>query len=72
MSDLTRRPGSGLPRGARERRAYRLVLAGGTAGAVAAVTFVLAVVGVMSWDITFLAVAIAVICLLLFRRAVGR
>jgi len=35
MSDLTRRPGSGLSRSARERRAYQLVLVGGTAAVVA-------------------------------------
>jgi hypothetical protein len=71
MSDLQRRSGSGLSRSARERRAYRLVLAGGTAGAVFVVTVVLALAGVMGWGIPFLALAVAVICALLFRRAVG-
>jgi hypothetical protein len=70
MSDLQRRPGSGLSRSARERRAYRLVLVGGIAGAVAVVTFVLAIINVMGFGVPFLALAIAVICVLLFRRVV--
>jgi hypothetical protein len=71
MSDLQRRPGSGLSRSARERRAYRLAIAGGTAGAVFVVTFVLALVGVMGWGIPFLALIVAVLCGLVFRRTVG-
>ena len=70
MSDLQRRPGSGLSRSARERRAYRLVLVGGIAGAVAVVTFVLAIINVMGFGVPFLALAIAVICVMLFRRVV--
>jgi hypothetical protein len=72
MSDLSRRPGSGLSRSARERRAFQLTVTGGVAGAVAVVTFVLAVAGVMGLGIPVLAILIAVACLLLFRRTVGR
>ena len=69
MSDLER-SGPRLPRRAREQRAYRLVVAGGTLGVVAAVGFVLAIVGVVSWGIPLLAVVLAAICGLLFRRTV--
>jgi putative flippase GtrA len=72
MSNLSRRPGSAPSRSARERRAYQLVVTGGTAAAVAAVTFILAVVGVMGWGIFLLATVIAAACGLLFRRSVGR
>jgi putative flippase GtrA len=71
MSDLQRRPGSGISRSARERRAYRLVLVGGIAGAVAVVTFVLAAIGVLGFGTPFLALVIAVICAVLFRRVVA-
>jgi hypothetical protein len=72
MSDLTRSSGGPPSRRSREQRAYRLVLAGGAAGAVAVVTFVLAVVGLMGFGIPVLAVIVALICGLLFRRTVSR
>jgi len=50
VSDLSPRP-SRTPRRARERRAYQLVLAGGTAAAVAVIGFVLAIVGVIGLGI---------------------
>jgi hypothetical protein len=71
MGNLSRRPGSRVSRSAREKRAYNLVLAGGTAGVVAVVTFVLAIVGVMGFAIPVLAAIIAVLCTVLFRRTVG-
>lgn len=71
MSELERSP-SRLPRKTREERAYRLVLAGGTLGVVAVVGFVLAIAGVIGIGIPFLAAVLAVVCVLLFRRAVGR
>lgn len=70
MGDIER-SGSKLPRSTREQRAYRLVVAGGTLGVVAVVGFVLAIAGVMGWGIPFLAGALALVCGLLFRRAVG-
>ena len=70
MSDLSPRP-SRTPRRARERRAYQLVLAGGTAAAVAVIGFVLAIAGVISLGIPFLAAIIAVVCFFMFRRTTG-
>jgi ABC-type bacteriocin/lantibiotic exporter with double-glycine peptidase domain len=71
MADMTRSSGGPPSRRSREQRAYRLVLAGGTAGAVAVVTFVLALVGVMGFGIPVLAVIVAIVCVLLFRRTVS-
>jgi hypothetical protein len=71
MSDLSRRSGY-TPRRVREQRAFRLVQVGGVAGAVAAVGFVLALVGVIGFGIPILAAIVAVICLVLFRSTVGR
>jgi len=67
-------PSSGGPpsRRGRERRAYQLVLAGSAAGTVAVVGFVLAIVGVMSFAIPFIAAIVAVVCGLMFRRTVSR
>ena len=48
------------------------MVAGGTAGAVAVVGFVLAIVGVLSPAIPFIAAIIAVVCGLKFRRTVSR
>jgi putative flippase GtrA len=66
-------PSSGGPpsRRDRERRAYQFALAGGAAGAVAVVTFVLAIAGVMGFGIPFIAAIVALVCGLLFRRTVG-
>lgn len=72
MSDLTPRRGSGLsPRQARERRAFQLAVASGTATVVAVVTFVLALAGVMGYGITVLALVVAAVCAVLFRRMVA-
>ena len=67
-------PSSGGPpsRRGRERRAYQLVLAGSAAGTVAVVGFVLALFDVIGFGIPFIAAIIAVACVLLFRRALGR
>ena len=72
MSDLSRRPGSGLSRSARERRAFQLVVAGGVAGLVAVVTFILAIAGIGGFGIPVLAALVAALCVILFRRTVGR
>jgi hypothetical protein len=63
---------SNLSRRSREQRGFQLVVTGGVAGAVAVVTLILAIVGVMSLGIPILAILIAVACVLLFRRTVGR
>ncbi|MFL5895022.1 MAG: hypothetical protein ACJ76Z_07900 [Thermoleophilaceae bacterium] len=60
-----------LPRQARERRAYRLVMIGGVAAAVAVVGFVLAVAGVMGGGIPLVALIVAVVCGLWFRSTVS-
>lgn len=66
MADLQRR-GSYTPRRAREQRAYRLVVAGGTAGVVGVVGLVLAVIGVTSATWPVVALLIAAVCLVMFR-----
>lgn len=70
MSDLERRSGSRPSRRQRERRAYNLVLASGGLGVVFLVGTVLAIVGVIGWSVPILAAILAVICGVLFRRAV--
>lgn len=71
MSDLAPRTGQPLSRRAKERRAYRLVLAGGAAGAVGAVGLVLAMIGVIGFTVPMLAVVVAIVAGLLFRRTVS-
>ena len=71
MSDLTPRGGQRLSRKDREQRAFFLVMAGGTAGAVAVLGLVLAAVGVLSFTIPVLAAIVAVFCFLAFKRSVG-
>jgi hypothetical protein len=70
MTDLSPRPNRS-PRRAREDRAYKLVLAGGAAAAIAVVTFVLAIVGIIGFGIPVLAAVVAVLCGWLFRRTVS-
>jgi hypothetical protein len=71
MSNLDRR-GSYTPRRAREQRAYRLVVIGGTAGAVGVVSLVFAIVGVIGLTLPVLALIVAAICFALFQRATGK
>ncbi|MFN8132858.1 MAG: hypothetical protein U0R70_15040 [Solirubrobacteraceae bacterium] len=71
MSDLAKSPGNRPTRRAREDRAYRMVLAGGAAAAVAVLGVVLAVIGVIGYALPLLAAVVAAICWLLFRRAVS-
>ena len=70
MSDLSPRRGSGLSRRQREDRAYQLAAVGGVAGVVAVVGVVLAVIGIVGSGVPILALVVAVICGLLFRRTV--
>jgi fumarate reductase subunit D len=70
MADLSRR-GDYTPRRSREQLAYRLVMAGGTASAVAVVTFVLAIFGIGSFGIPVIAAIVAAVCFFLFRRVVS-
>ena len=71
MNDLSSRPGGRVSRRTREQRAFRLVVAGGTAGVVAVVGVVLAILGVVGFGIPVLAGIIAAVCALLFRRTVS-
>ena len=62
-----------MSRRGREQRAFRLVVAGATAGAVAVVTFVLAIAGVLGgYGLPFIAAIVALICVFMFRRTVAR
>ncbi|HWI71670.1 MAG TPA: hypothetical protein VNT55_06925 [Baekduia sp.] len=72
MSNLSRRPGSGLSRSARERRAFQLLVTGGTAAVVAVVALVLAIAGVIGSGLFFIALIVAIVAVLLFRRTVSR
>jgi hypothetical protein len=70
VSDIARSPGGPPSRRGREQRAYRLVVTGGVAGAVAVVGAVLAAIGVFGWGVPVLAAIIAAISIFLFRRTV--
>jgi hypothetical protein len=71
MSSLEPRGGSGMSRRQRERRGYQLVVVGGGASVVAVVSGLLAIFGVLGWGLPLIAVVVAVICFVLFRRLVG-
>jgi putative flippase GtrA len=71
MTDLSPRPNRTPSRRSREDRAYKLVLAGGTAAVVAVVTFVLAIVGILSFGVPVVAALVAALCGWLFRRTVS-
>jgi hypothetical protein len=70
MSDLERRSGTRPSRRRREQRAYNLVMVGGVAGVVFVVTAILAIITSFPWSIPILAAIVAVLCGVLFRRAV--
>ncbi|MBA2630512.1 MAG: hypothetical protein H0U84_05765 [Thermoleophilaceae bacterium] len=72
MSDLSPRSGGPPSRRGREQRAYRLVIAGSTAAAVAVVGFVLAVVGVVGFGLPLIALVVAVVCGLIVQRTLAR
>ena len=71
MSNIERRPNR-TPRRAREQRAYRLVMVGGTAGLVAVVGLILSIAGVIGSTLWVIAAIVAVVCAILFRRAVSK
>jgi putative flippase GtrA len=66
VSNLQKR-GSYTPRRVREQRAFRLLMVGGTAGAVGVVGFVLAVAGVVGAGLPIVALIVAAICAVVFR-----
>jgi hypothetical protein len=63
--------GNYTPRRVREQRAYRLVVTGGVAGVVFAVSLVLSIAGVISGTLPVISLIVAVICIVMFRRTVG-
>ncbi len=71
MSNLDRRRGY-TPRKAREQRAYRLVVVGGTAGAIGVVSLALAVVGLIGLTLPILAFIVTALCVFGFLRATGQ
>ncbi|MDQ5831524.1 MAG: hypothetical protein M3550_00495 [Actinomycetota bacterium] len=71
MSDIAPRSGGPPSRRSREQKAFRLVVTGGAAATVAVAGVVLAVVGILGWWLPILAIIVAAICGLLFRRTVN-
>ena len=71
MSGLSPSP-SRTPRRQREQRAYQLVVASGVASAVFVVGVVLAVAGVIGAGLPLIALIVAVVCGLAFRRMTTR
>ncbi len=71
MGALDKR-GSYTPKAAREKRAYRLILIGSVAGILGCIGIVLSLVGILGAGLPILAIVIAVVCALLFRRTVSR
>jgi hypothetical protein len=63
--------GDYTPRRVREQRAYRFLMISGTAGLVAVVTFVLALVSSLSFAIPVIAAIVSAVCFFLFRRIVS-
>ena len=70
MANLQKR-GNYTPRQVRERRAYQLVVVGGVAGVVGVVGLVLAVVAGLGAGLPVIALIVAVICAVMFRRMVS-
>jgi hypothetical protein len=69
VANLEKR-GSYTPRRERERRAYQLVVTGGVAGTVFAVSLVLSIVGLVGATIPVISLIVALICLVMFRQMV--
>jgi hypothetical protein len=63
--------GSHIPKAVREKRAYQLILVGGVAGILGCIGIVLSLVGIIGAGLPILAIVIAVVCALLFRRTVS-
>jgi hypothetical protein len=70
MSDIERRGGSQLNRQKRVDRAYKLVVASGGLGLVGAAGLLLAIIGIGSAGWPILALIIAAILFMAFRRTV--
>jgi hypothetical protein len=72
MSNLSRRPGSGVSRAKREQRAFLSVVVGGGAAVVAVVALVLAIANVIGSGLFWLALAVAIVAVIVFRQSVSR
>jgi hypothetical protein len=70
MANIEKR-GDYTPRRVREQRAYRLALAGGTAGVVGVVGIVLAIAGVVGAGIPVVALIVAALCAAGFKFTVS-
>jgi putative flippase GtrA len=70
VADIQKR-GNYTPRRQRERRAYQLVVVGGAAGVIGVGGLVLAVVGAIGAGLPVIALIVAVICAVMFRRMVN-
>lgn len=70
MADLQKRGGY-TPRQTKVDRAYRLAVVGGVTGTIGVVGLVLAVVGVIGAGLPIIALIVAVICAVMFRRMVS-
>jgi hypothetical protein len=70
VADIQKR-GSYTPRRVREKRAYQLVVVGGVAGLVGVVGIVLAAIGTIGAGIPIVALIVAALCIVMFRRMVG-
>lgn len=71
MSDIQRRSSNRPTRRQREQRAFQLVVASGVFGVVAVVGLLLAIVTAFPNAVWVVSAIVAVVCFLLFRRAVG-
>ena len=61
-----------MTRSQKEKRGFQLVVAGSVSAAVAVVGFVLALFTSFSGTIPFVALVVAIVCFVMFRRLVGR
>jgi hypothetical protein len=68
MSDIERRGGSNLNRQQRVDRAYKLVVASGALGLVGTIGLLLSIVGIMGAGWPIVALIIAAILFMAFRR----
>ena len=70
MADIQKRP-SYTPRRVREKRAYQVAVTGAAAGVVGVAGIVLAAVGVVGAGLPVIALIVAVICAVIFRRIIS-